>query len=188
MGAGPHRAIMLKSSVLIYETSERENAKQMSSLVVSMSTERKEILKDITRRLHRGEDVDKIKEEFKKFSKQVTPADISRAEQELVQEGMDVEEIKKLCEVHLAVFEESLGKDEGLAPPGHPIYTLMEEHKILLSLAKELKKNANDIISSEGLGSVAEKMKHLDHIVDHMKESESHYLREENVLFLYLEK
>ena len=36
--------------------------------------------------------------------------------------------------------------------------------------------------------SVEEKMAKLGHIAGHFKESESHYLREENVLFPYLEK
>lgn len=148
----------------------------------------KEKLKDMIRRLHQGEDVEKVKEEFREFTKKVTPADIARAEQELVEEGMEVGEIRRLCEVHLALFEESLEEEKVLAPPGHPINTLMEEHKMVLFFADELKKNVDEIKVAESFESIDQNLKHLDHIVEHLKESESHYLREENVLFPYLER
>ncbi len=150
--------------------------------------DKKEILKDLIRRLHEGESVEQVKEEFREFTKNVTPADIAWAEQELVEEGVEVGEIKKLCEVHLALFEESLEEEKVLAPTGHPVNTLMEEHKMLLLFADELKKNVNEIKVADSFDSIGDNMKHLDHIVEHLKESESHYLREENVLFPFLEK
>jgi PAS domain S-box-containing protein len=149
---------------------------------------RKEALKEMIRKLHEGADPEELKEEFKEAVKDTTPADIARAEQELIEEGMEKEEITRLCDVHLAVFKESLEEEKVLAPPGHPINTLMEEHKMMLFFAGELKNNSDEIGASEDFDSVSDNMKHLDHIVEHLKESEKHYLREENVLFPYLEK
>lgn len=74
-----------------------------------------------------------------------------------------------------------------MASPGHPIHTLMEEHKVLLQFAHELKIISNDI-NKDDYDSGSEKVKHIDHISEHFKESEKHYLREENVLFPFLEK
>ena len=42
----------------------------------------------------------------------VGATDIAEIEQELVEEGMPAEEIKRLCDVHVAVFRESLETQE----------------------------------------------------------------------------
>ncbi|MEE9116271.1 MAG: DUF438 domain-containing protein [Thermoplasmata archaeon] len=151
-------------------------------------TPNKEILKDMIKRLHEGENFDDVKREFGEMVKNVTPADIARAEQELVEDGMELQEIQRLCEVHLALFKDTLEEQEAIAPEGHPINILMGEHTQMLLLADELKANASEIKTSEGWGSVEDNLRHLEHVVEHMKDSENHYLREENVLFPYLEK
>ncbi len=150
--------------------------------------DKKELLKGLIKRLHKGANPEEMKEEFKEVFKDVTPTEIAQMEEELIKEGMPPEEIQRLCDVHLALFKESLEKEKTLAPPGHPIHILMEEHKIILKFAFELKDIAKEIKKAKDFASVSEKIKHLGHIAKHFKESESHYLREENVLFPYLEK
>lgn len=149
---------------------------------------KKKLLKGLIKRLHEGEDPEKIKEEFRDVLKGVTSPEIAKLEEELVREGMPAEEIRRLCEVHLAVFKESLEKAKPLAPPGHPIQILMQEHQIMLDLAAKLKNLAEIIKSAKDFDSIPEGMSKLEHIAKHLKESESHYLREENVLFPYIEK
>ncbi len=153
-----------------------------------MKQDKKEALRGLFRRLHEGADPEAMKEEFKEVIRDVTPLDITQVEEELVKEGMPREEIQQLCDVHLAVLQESLGQERALAPAGHPVHILMEEHKLLLAFADELKDVAKGIRGAKGFDSVGGKMEELGHIADHFKESESHYLREENVLFPYLEK
>ncbi len=138
--------------------------------------------------MHEGESPELIKKEFKELLKQITPDEIARVEEELIKEGMPREEIHKLCDVHLALFQESLEKEKSLAPEGHPIHTLMEEHKILLKFSEELKNILNKLKTMKDFESSDEKKKHLMHIIEHFKSSESHYEKEENVLFPYLEK
>lgn len=150
--------------------------------------EKKEALKNLIKRLHEGENPDDVKEDFKEFLKDVTPVDIAKIEEELINEGMSSEEVHGLCDVHLAVFRESLEQEKVLAPPGHPINILMEEHKSLLDYSREVGIIAKDLEEKGDFDSTADEMKHLDHIADHLRDSESHYVREENVLFPYLEK
>jgi len=64
----------------------------------------------------------------------------------------------------------------------------MEEHKILLKFADELRGIAKELKGAKDFASVSKKMEHLGDIAHHFKESESHYVREENVLFPSLEK
>jgi DUF438 domain-containing protein len=151
-------------------------------------TPNKEVLKDMIKRLHDGENFEQVKKEFGELAENVTPADIARAEQELVEDGMELEDIQRLCEVHLSLFKDTLEQQEAIAPEGHPINILMGEHTQMLLLADELKSNASEIKTSKGFDTIGENLKHLEHVVEHMKDSENHYLREENVLFPYLEK
>lgn len=145
------------------------------------------ILKELIRRLHKGENLENLKEEFKKILENLSPVDISGAEEELIKEGVPREEIHKLCDVHLAALKDVLDSEKVLAPAGHPIYTLMEEHRIILDFADKLKNNVKDIRRKK-LDSILQSKEELNNIVKYLKDSESHYLREENVLFPYLEK
>ncbi len=149
---------------------------------------RKSMLKELIKALHAGAHPDEVKERFKEALEDIGPQEISKVEEELIEEGMPREEVRKLCDVHLAVFRESLEREKTLAPVGHPIYILMEEHKVILQTATELKDIAQKIKEAKDFTSVSREMEQLRHIEEHLKDSESHYVREENVLFPYLEK
>jgi hypothetical protein len=144
--------------------------------------DKKETLKKLIKRLHEGASLDEARKQFKETMADITPTEIAQIEEELVRDGMPLDEVHRLCDVHLALFQESLEKKTPLAPAGHPIHILMEEHKAILKFANELVESARKLAGSietiEQVGSAAK----------HFKESESHYLREENVLFPYLEK
>lgn len=150
------------------------------------SPDRKEKLKELIKSLHKGDDPEAVKDRFKKILEGASSVEIAMAEEELINEGMPREEIHQLCEVHLAVFRESLEREEPLAPKGHPIHILMEEHQIILQFASELKDFVEKLRGASDIDP--ESLEQLKHITEHFKESESHYVREENVLFPYLEK
>lgn len=150
--------------------------------------DKKETLKKMIKKLHEGTEPEKVKKEFKEVIKNTSSTEIAKIEEELIKEGMPREEIFKLCDVHMAVFKETLEKEKTGAPEGHPVNILMEEHKMLLSFAGELNGMAKKIKGAKDFDSFKEEWGHLEHIVKHFKESESHYLREENVIFPSLEK
>lgn len=107
----------------------------MSELI---SSHRKEALRAILRRLHAGEPLPALKEEFRQAVGDITPLEIAQIEGELVAEGISPEEIRKLCDLHLELFRESLEKEEPLAPAWHPIGILMAEHRELLRIPQLL--------------------------------------------------
>ncbi len=95
---------------------------------------RQEKLKEVIKELHEGKSVDEVKEKFAKIIEGVSPVEIGQMEVQLVKEGLPIEEIQNLCDVHAAVFKGSL--DEIHHPeqvPGHPIYTLKKENEALES-------------------------------------------------------
>ena len=147
---------------------------------------RLEVLKDIIRRLHEGGDVEEQKRRFGELIKDVSPTEISRMEQTLIDEGMPEEEVKRLCDVHVQVFKESLeGQPLPSAIPGHPLHTLMEENKALEqhlatwnTLLERLEARGADWRSLRGEFSAG---------LTSLAEVEKHYLRKENQLFPLLE-
>jgi PAS domain S-box-containing protein len=150
--------------------------------------DKKAVLKGLIRKLHEGADPELMKEKFKEVAGDVDATEIGKLEEEMIREGMPREEVHRLCDVHLAVFKESLDKEKTVAPRGHPIHILMEEHKMILKFAEELKCVTDGLSGTKDLAPAGQKMKELGTISGHFKDSASHYVREENVLFPYLEK
>lgn len=145
---------------------------------------RKNVVKSIIKALHSGAAPEELAQRFQQVIHGVSAVEIAEIEQELIQEGMPHEDVRRLCDVHLAVFREALDKEDTLAPAGHPINILMAEHQFLLGQAQELARLAQRVGDANDTAAVA---KVLD-IERHMRDSESHYVREENVLFPFLEK
>lgn len=155
-----------------------------------LGKDKKEALKTLLKRLHQGESPTVIKQEFKAQFQDVSAEEISRLEEELIKEGLPPEELHRLCDIHLALFRESVEEEKNKLdlPAGHPLDILMSEHEIMLSMALELRDRAKTIFEHQGGEALQRNMPSFKKIKDHLRDSESHYLREENVLFPYLEK
>lgn len=155
---------------------------------MSVETDKRDRLKRIIEKLHEGTEPYEVKEEFREFLGDVSPADVARIEEELIREGLPREEIRKLCDVHLAVFKESLKRAEAGTPLGHLIHTFMEERKRIKGFIEDLKGVTNKLEEASGFEAVGGSWRNLRHVAEHLMDVESHYVREENVLFPYLEK
>ncbi|HAZ27002.1 TPA: DUF438 domain-containing protein, partial [Candidatus Acetothermia bacterium] len=90
----------------------------MSELI---GKKRKEALKGILRRLHAGEGPEALKAAFRDAVGNMSPTEIAQIEEELVREGLPREELMKLCDLHLALFEDSLAGAEVTTPPWRPL-------------------------------------------------------------------
>ena len=94
---------------------------------------RQKVLKELIMELHDGKSVDDVKERFAKLIEGVSVAEISEMEQRLIMEGMPIEEVQRLCDVHAAVFEgsiEDIHKPTTLDKiPGHPMHTFKLENQ-----------------------------------------------------------
>jgi DUF438 domain-containing protein len=151
-------------------------------------SDKRQKLKELLRKLHEGTTPAELKEEFRRILGAIPPSEIAQIEQELVEAGIPREEIRSLCDVHLEVMRESLEAETIATPPWHPISTLMEEHNMQVKYAEILR---NAVKRLEGLTDMSAAGRLVEHIVrnaDLLARSESHYVREENVLFPYLEK
>ncbi len=153
-----------------------------------MTEDKKALLKEVIRQLHAGVPPDKVKERFRQILEGVSSLEIAKIEEELVKEGMPREEIRRLCDMHIAVFREQLEKQKLKLPLGQPISILMEEHKFMLQMAEKLNMAVRKVLQVSEISYVGDEIHNIQHIAEDFADAEKHYLREENVLFPILEK
>jgi hypothetical protein len=147
---------------------------------------RMEQLKEIIRDLHKGEDIRALKQRFAELIKDVSPSEISVMEQSLIDGGMPESEVKRLCDVHVEVFKQSLEKQKiPETEPGHPIHTYMmenrESEKILSKFDPILKKLGDKLDKK----TFEKHRKNLVKNVNSLSDINIHYLRKENQLFFF---
>jgi len=155
----------------------------MSEFINNVSR-RKEALKEVIQRLHAGESVESLQEKFGDAIRGATAGEIADAERAMIGEGIAVSEIQRLCDLHVAVFKESL--DEEPAPeslPGHPVFTFRMENEVTLRLLESMADTFNLWMTGNSTARAS-----LQAQTENLKTIEKHYSRKENLLFPYLEK
>lgn len=123
-----------------------------------------EKIKTYLKRLGAGEKIESVREDFVREYKEVDPAEIMQAEQELLKEGTPLEEVQRLCDVHAALFhgtttEERIANAEKSVAeamkekrmtataeltkiPGHPLHTFTLENDALEEILKKCREAA----------------------------------------------
>jgi len=149
---------------------------------------KKDEIKRMLKELHECEDPAAVRERFKDLLRETSTEDIARVEDELIQEGMTREQLHGMCELHLEVFKEAVEGAGVDVPPGHPVAILMEEHRLMLDIAGRLKRAADEAAKAKGHEEARPHVHECKGLVANLRGAESHYLREENVLFPYLER
>ncbi|MFC1987591.1 DUF438 domain-containing protein [Chloroflexota bacterium] len=85
--------------------------------------QKKTIMKDIILKLHKGLSAEVARERFEKEVGIISSTEIAEIEQELINEGLSPEEIKKFCNVHALLFQAALEKAPAQeTSPSHPIF------------------------------------------------------------------
>ena len=123
-----------------------------------------EKIKAYLKRLGAGEKIESVREDFVREFREVDPAEIMQAEQELLKEGTPLEEVQRLCDVHAALFhgtttEEKIANAEKSVAeamkekrmtataeltkiPGHPLHTFTLENDALEEILKKCREAA----------------------------------------------
>jgi len=147
--------------------------------------QKKEIMKDIIRKLHEGMSVEEAKGRFEREIGSVTSVEIAEIEQSLMNEGVSPEEIKKFCNVHALLFESALEKSVAREEsPAHPLYLIRLDNKEIAKITEALK---SAIKNKEQLGLPNFKQK-VSELLSKLKNLDTHYTWKEQVLFPYLER
>ncbi|MPM40718.1 hypothetical protein SDC9_87366 [bioreactor metagenome] len=150
---------------------------------------RQNALKEIIMELHQGKPLHEVKAKFEKIAGDLDAAELSLIEQKLINEGLPVAEVQRLCDVHAAVFRDALTKNPDVKVElGHPVEIFMTENRALEKLIKDdispvlnkLRDDA-DLDEKEIALDLAGKLNLLWDI-------DKHYSRKENLIFPFVER
>ena len=125
---------------------EAEIAKATDSAEVTKApVDRAEALRSLLDRLSEGEDLESVRADFVRDFKDVDPAEIMRAEQGLMESGMPLSKVQKLCDVHSALFHGDT-REEKIANAERAVQASLKNHA-----GKEEKNYINKSVEAESL-------------------------------------
>ena len=156
------------------------------SEIINNREYRQNLLKELIKDLHNGKSLEEVKKRFKENFENVSSHEIAEMEQSLIAEGMPIEEIQRLCDVHASVFKgsiEDIHRPEEV--PGHPVHTFkMENKEIKRFIDEQIKVDLLNFKNNDNKENVLKLIEDFNLLWD----IDKHYSRKENLLFSYLEK
>jgi hypothetical protein len=157
------------------------------SELINNREHRKKALKEMIMELHDGKSLEEVKPKFEKMFGGVSSKEISDIEQEIIMEGMPVQEVQRLCNVHASIFKgsiEDIHRDVKEIP-GHPVHTFMLENRAIEELIeKDIEPHLKDFKEKDNQEKRYQLLENFNLLLD----IDKHYSRKENLLFPYLEK
>ena len=150
---------------------------------------RVELIKSLLKEIHRGASLLELREKYKDELGKISPFEILMAEQQLVKEGVQIQEILGLCDLHVELFRESLLKRElrGLKK-GHPIDLLMRENEWILKKAEILNLYAQVVLNATDEERARQALKVIEQTLLELKGIRIHYRKVQMLIFPYLER
>ena len=105
--------------------------------------EREKLIKSYLTRLSAGEDLESVREDFKKNFEGVSSSEIMDAEEELLAAGIDKKEVRKLCDVHSALFHGEIHEEKNPSAYYEESFIdyFAKENEKIKEILKEVKKS-----------------------------------------------
>ena len=145
-------------------------------------------LKHVIRHLHAGEAHELVKAQLAKLVKETDASEIAALEQELIAEGMPVEEVQSMCDLHSEVLRDFIvDRKPAEPPPGHPIDTFRRENRALQKVVDGVREILAEVAALPDDDPAEAPRLALRAAVGELMDVEKHYERKENLLFPYLE-
>lgn len=145
-------------------------------------------LGNIIKKLHQGVDKEEVKKEFNEKFNSVTSQEIVEMEQQLIKDGMTIDEIQGLCEIHADVFNESIEEIHRIVPEhekeGHPIKVLKTENRAIENHLEEMGKLIDEYEKEDSESLRIALLTKSQELFDINK----HYARKEKAIFPLMEK
>jgi len=147
-------------------------------------------LKEIIKRLHAGEAPAEVKGQLMQLVRETDAGEIAAMEQELMAEGIPVEEILSMCDLHSAVLRELIvERSDQTIEPGHPVDTFRKENEAVQRAVNELRAAFEQLTAAGGIEPPSPDLLHACRkAFNDLMDIEKHYRRKENLLFSFLEK
>ena len=159
------------------------------SELINDARKRKELLKHMILQLHKGEAPEEIRTQLTRLLGEVPYNEVVEVEQELISEGLPVEEVQKLCDVHTEALKGTISQPEDKnVPPGHPIHTFLKENTALGWEISSVHKIFKDIEGTPSQQDATAPFLELRQHFNLLMDVDKHYRKKENLLFPFLEK
>ena len=139
------------------------------AFVNDKNNDRNEILKDLIKRLHNGENIEKIKKEFAEKLHKVSAIEIHNAMHELVESGMSIDEAKRFFYIRSLILSDAID-NEDINQNYKDNYIVIEEFK---KENIEIKKSIENVIASKDIKLFEEFYNKLN----------NHYIKKETLFF-----
>ena len=150
---------------------------------------RLETLKGMIKDLHDGAGTEEVRDRFRALLADVGAGEIGALESELMAEGMPETEIRRMCDVHVAVFRESLeSRAREAVPPGHPVDSFQRENQVVSGLVEELRSLLDRIQAGGGERVPEAAAVRWQEVLLRLARIDVHYKRKEYLLFPFLER
>jgi DUF438 domain-containing protein len=148
-----------------------------------------ELVKELLKAVHRGESVNELKKRYSGVLSQISPVEIPLIEQQLVKEGISIDDILKLCDLHVELFREFLKSRELRdVPKGHPVDLFMKENEWVLKQAEALALYASALASAADEGSRKGYFEAVKRVLVELRKIRLHYRKIQMLVFPYLER
>jgi DUF438 domain-containing protein len=160
------------------------------SEVIDNKANRIRVLKDIIKHLHAGNPPEQVQRQMREIIRQTDYSEIMAMEQELMAEGMPVEEVRAMCDLHSQVTRDVLVQiptSKAIAP-GHPVDTFRCENEALRNVIVEMKKVLAELQGATEASDAAAIALCLRQSFNELMDVDKHYQRKEHALFSYLER
>jgi len=152
-----------------------------------MDNKKIEKLTQVLQKLNQEGVTEALRKEAQDIVSNISPVELSIAEQNLIEKGMKPQDLRHLCDIHMEVLKGELDKIKTKIEPGHVVYTLIAEHDKILEFLTQLEEVNSKIQKSEKYISALEEIKELKTIIFNILDAENHHQREEKVLFTEME-
>lgn len=159
------------------------------SELINQADKRKDLLKHMILQLHKGEAPAEVRKQLQRLLGQVPYHEVTEVEQELINEGLPIEEVLKLCDIHTEAMKGEIDTSEAReAPPGHPVDTFRRENRAIEWELKGLQKIFDEIGQADSEEEFKKQLATLQKHFHALADVDKHYRRKENLLFPILEK
>ena len=137
-------------------------------------------IKSYLQRLNKGEALESVQTDFVRECKDVDPADIMQAEQELLREGTSIGELQRLCDVHSALFHGSTRLSAAaslIQISGHPLQTFTLENA---ALEKLIHRTEQALENNDNNNSIT------NELLEQLRQIAIHYAKKGDLLYPHL--
>ena len=160
------------------------------SEVIDNKANRIRVLKDIIKHLHAGNPPEQVQRQMQEIVRQTDASEIMAMEQELISEGMPVEEVRSMCDLHSKVTRDVLVQLPIRKPiaPGHPVDTFRRENEALRGVIAAMTQTLAELQSTKEAADAAAILLRFRQSFNDLMDIDKHYQRKEHALFSCLER